>query len=192
VLSELPYPEEAIPLYPRAHRVAPALNDVVNNLGIGLLACERAEDAFDSYRRAVALEPDFADAWLQLANALERQDRYQEAAGCLMEEDRLRPGDPLFALRRAASCPAVFPNAEAIARYRAALESTLDAFRGAGLTCSPVVIRRPDVVPEATENSPCGSSSHAGRIRDGPRTGDSILDAAQVSSPNRLGSPKFP
>ena len=133
-LSELGYPEEAIPLYQRAQRAAPGRTDVINNLGNALLACERAEEAIDTYRRAVALEPGFADAWLNLAIALERQDRYQEAADCLMEVDRLRPGDPLIALRRAASCPAVFPDAGAIARYRAALESSLDAFRGVGLT----------------------------------------------------------
>jgi tetratricopeptide (TPR) repeat protein len=134
VHSELGYTEEAIPLYQRAHRAAPGRTDMVNNLANALLASERAEEAIDTYRRAVALEPGFADAWLNLAIALERQDRYQEAAGCLMEVDRLRPGDPLTALRRAASCPAVFPDVEAIARYRAALGSTLDAFRGAGLT----------------------------------------------------------
>jgi tetratricopeptide (TPR) repeat protein len=71
---------------------------VVNNLGNVLMACERAEEAVDSDRRAVALEPGFADRWLNLAIALERQDRYQQAADCLMEVDRLRPGDPLIAL----------------------------------------------------------------------------------------------
>ena len=55
--QELGRPEEAIPLYRRAHRCAPGRVDVLNNLGNALLACERAEEAIDAYRRAVALRP---------------------------------------------------------------------------------------------------------------------------------------
>jgi predicted O-linked N-acetylglucosamine transferase (SPINDLY family) len=133
VLQELGHREEAIARYRRAHPLAPGRIDVLNNLGNALLACGRADEAIDSYRRALAIDPGYADAWLNLATALERQDRHQEAAECLTEVARLRPGEPLIALRRAALCPAVFPSTDAIARYRAELESTLDSFDGAGL-----------------------------------------------------------
>jgi Tfp pilus assembly protein PilF len=133
VLQELGHHEEAIARYRRAHPLAPGRIDVLNNLGNALLARQRADEAIDSYRRALAIDPGYADAWLNLATALERQDRHPEAAECLTEVARLRPGEPLIALRRAALCPAVFPSTEALARYRAELESTLDSFDGAGL-----------------------------------------------------------
>ena len=133
VLLELARPEEAVALYQRAHRSAPGRADVINNLGNALLACERRDEAIEAYRRAATLDPGYADARLNLATALERQDRHGEAADCLAEVARLRPGEPLIALRRAAFCPSVFPSTESIARCRAELESTLDAFRGAGL-----------------------------------------------------------
>jgi protein O-GlcNAc transferase len=133
VLLESGHPEEALAHYRRAHELAPGRPDRLNNLGNALLACERADEAMAAYRRAVAIDPGHADAWLNLATALERRDRHREADRCLAEVERLRPGEPLLALRRAALCPAVFPTTEAIARYRARLEAALDALRGADL-----------------------------------------------------------
>ncbi len=132
-LLELARPEEAVSVYRRAHQSAPDRVDVINNLGNALLACDRADEAIDSYRSAIRPNPGYADAWLNLATALERQDRHGKAADCLTEVARLRPAEPLIAVRRAALCPAVFPSTEAIARYRTQLEATLDAFRGAEL-----------------------------------------------------------
>lgn len=133
LLQEQGHPEPALPLYRRAHELSPARVDVLNNLGNALLALQRIDEAVADYRRAVALDARYADAWLNLAVALERQDRHREADECLAEVARLRPGDPLLSLRRAALCPAVFPSVEAIADYRAGLEAALDALRGAGL-----------------------------------------------------------
>jgi protein O-GlcNAc transferase len=133
LLLELERPEQALPLYRRAHELAPGRGDVLNNLGNALLALRRDDEAVASYRRAVALDAGHADAWLNLAVALEREDRHREAEACLAGVARLRPGDRPLALRRAALCPAVFPDAGAIADYRAGLEAVLDGLRGAGL-----------------------------------------------------------
>ena len=134
VLFESGRPEEALVQYRRAIEAAPGRADRHNNLGGALLGCERVDEAIAAFRRAVAIDPDHADAWLNLATALERLDRHREADRCLAEVERLRPGEPLLTMRRAALCPAVFPSAEDVHSYRAGLESTLDALRGADLT----------------------------------------------------------
>ncbi len=133
LLAETGLSEEAIPLYERAHRLAPARADVLNNLGNARLARDAADAAIDAYRQAIALDPGHVDARLNLATALERLDRQAEASACLAGVERLRPGDPAIALRRASLCPAVFASTDAIARHRADFETALDTLRGAGL-----------------------------------------------------------
>jgi len=126
----------AIPLYERALQAAPGRGDVANNLGNSLLDAGRTDAALAAYRRAVAAGPAAADAHANLGAALARLDRVEEAADALADAARLRPDLPHWPVRIAALCPAVFPSADAIDRYRTGLEAVLDAHR-AGLRLDP-------------------------------------------------------
>lgn len=117
----------------RAGELAPHRGDVLNNLGNALLARGRAEDAADALRRATAADPGRVEAWANLGGALDQLGDAEGAAAALNEAARLAHGVGAWPLRVAALCPAVFPDAEAIDRYRAGLGSALDAVRGAAL-----------------------------------------------------------
>ncbi len=124
---------EAVALYGRALRAAPGRADIPNNLGNALIALGREEEAVAAYRRALGVDPAHADAWANLGTALAQLDRVEEAADCFAAAARHRPGEAHWPLRIAALCPAVFPDAGAIDRYRGALEAALDAHREHGL-----------------------------------------------------------
>jgi tetratricopeptide (TPR) repeat protein len=51
----------------------------------------RLEDAIEAYRRAVALRPDYFEAWNNLGNALRSVRRFDESIASVREALRLRP-----------------------------------------------------------------------------------------------------
>ena len=62
-----------------------------NNSGLALAEQGRLDDAVVSYRRALSLKPDYADAHYNLAGLLRRQGRLDEAAAHYAHTVRLRP-----------------------------------------------------------------------------------------------------
>ena len=54
----------------------------------------RLEEAIDLYRRAIALAPEYWNAWIQLARMLRMRCEYQPAAEALDRVSRARPEDP--------------------------------------------------------------------------------------------------
>jgi len=145
----------AAPLLGRAGELAPRRPDVLNNLGNALAALERPDEAVAAYRRALAAEPAHAEAWANLGAALAGQERIEEAADAYGSAARLRPHEPHWPLRIAALCPAVFPSAEAIDRYRIGLEAVLDAHRGG--------VRLPPGAAAASGIHPSFNLAHHGR-----------------------------
>ncbi len=126
----------ALPLYRRAHELAPRRADVLNNLGIALREGGLVSEGLDAARRAVAVAPDDRDVLAMLGEALASQDLVEEAAAAYTAAGRVQPHEPHWPVRAAALCPAVFPDAAAIDRYRADLEAVLDAHRG-GVSLTP-------------------------------------------------------
>lgn len=118
--------DRAIELHTRAIEKAPARSDIRNNLGAALAAANRFDDAIACYEQVIANDPSFFESRVNLASAWERLDRHDLAAHHLAEVVRLKPSEPLWKLRLAGLCPAVFPTAAEIARFRGRLEETLD------------------------------------------------------------------
>jgi tetratricopeptide (TPR) repeat protein len=63
-----------------------------NNRGNALLALKRYQDALESYDRALALQPDYADALCNRGAALHELQRYDEALECCDRTIALQPG----------------------------------------------------------------------------------------------------
>lgn len=61
----------------------------------GHLAVGEMDEAVTLYRRAVALDPSFFDAWHALGMALLKTGRTKEAIGCGLQAVTLRPNDLL-------------------------------------------------------------------------------------------------
>lgn len=138
--------EGAVGLYGRAHRSAPGRVDVLTNLGATFMEGGHAAEAGAAYRRAAELSPGSAASWANLGVALADEGRAGEAADCFAAAGRLSPGEPHWPIRVAASCPGVFPDAEAIDRYRFGLEAVLDAHRG-GVPLAPAAMADSGVNP---------------------------------------------
>ena len=119
---------EAIAAYERAIEIQPNRAAAYNNLGIALLAERRAHDAIAQFHKAIALEPSCAEFHLNLGAAYAELDRNEEAAQCYEHACRLRPDKTIWRMRSCGLCPAVFQDAEELHRYRAELESRLEAW----------------------------------------------------------------
>ena len=65
----------------------------LNDLGASLAGRGRTDDAIACYRRALALDPDFALALYNLGLALRRRGQLDEALAALRRAVALRPGD---------------------------------------------------------------------------------------------------
>jgi len=61
----------------------------------GHLALGEMEEAITYYRRCVALDPEFFDAWHALGMALLKSGEVKEAIGCGLQAVSLRPNDLL-------------------------------------------------------------------------------------------------
>jgi protein O-GlcNAc transferase len=146
LLREAAEPTLAVPLYRRARALAPARADILNNLAIALIDAGDAEGGLAAARRAVELAPDDPAIWVDLGSNLERLDRVEEAAEAYAAAARLRPDRPHWPIRIAAICPAVFPDAGSIDRYRIGLEAVLDAHR-AGLRLDPEAAQTSGCLP---------------------------------------------
>jgi tetratricopeptide (TPR) repeat protein len=79
------------------------------------------EAAIGEFDRALALQPDHADAWIQKGIALARLGHHETAAAALAEAIRLRPDDPELWLQKAGSLHELQRHADALAACDEAL-----------------------------------------------------------------------
>ena len=86
--------EEAIAGLRAAGSAGAADVTVFNDIGVALNASRRSEAAVSHFRRVLVLEPEAPEAWANLANALRRCGRYDEAAAAALTGVRLAPDDP--------------------------------------------------------------------------------------------------
>ena len=89
----------SVPSTPRPSRATPApaaprSADAEYNLGLQNKEAKRFPDAVENFRRAVALRPNFPEAWNELGYALRQAGRYQDALKAYDEALRLRPNFP--------------------------------------------------------------------------------------------------
>ena len=69
--------------------------DDLYDRAIDLVAEGKAEEAVTAYREALALDPNFTDAWTGLALALAELHRFEEAIEAGKKLVELEPDDPL-------------------------------------------------------------------------------------------------
>ncbi len=85
--------DEALTCLRRALEAEPGNWGAVNNLGTVLLwSLDRKDEAENHYRKALALKPDYADAMVNLGNAMRDKGDVTEAAECFRRALALEPG----------------------------------------------------------------------------------------------------
>jgi len=82
-------PWEAIPYFMEALTLAPYFPEANYNLGRSYLMVDQAGMAIPFLQKAIKFKPDLAGAYSELAAALNREGRYQEAA-MLLEKNLVR------------------------------------------------------------------------------------------------------
>jgi tetratricopeptide (TPR) repeat protein len=83
--------ESAVELISRAAHINPVA-PVYFNLGNAYQSLDRLEDAADSFRRAVALNPEYVSALNNLGIVLQQQGQMEAAINCFREALQLQPG----------------------------------------------------------------------------------------------------
>lgn len=78
----------------RRQSPAEASAETEYNRGVRARVVKDWSAAADAFRRALALRPDFADAWNELGYALRHQGRYAESLDAYGRALRLRPDFP--------------------------------------------------------------------------------------------------
>lgn len=86
-----------------AIEIAPTFPDLRRELGEVYFAADRVKDALDQFRRAVELNPRFADAWALCGVCMKRQGNEQEARLCFLNAVNLQPGHPIATLELSAA-----------------------------------------------------------------------------------------
>jgi tetratricopeptide (TPR) repeat protein len=91
---------------------------ILNNFGNALFFVRRYEEALRNLEQALALNPDFPDAWLNYGRALNAAGRPQEALAAFAQLERIKPGSASAKMGEARAYTELgqFDNAEAAAR----------------------------------------------------------------------------
>ncbi len=124
-----------------AARIGPAPPPLWNNLGITLVELGRTQEAEASYRRAIELDPNFAEAHYNLGCLLHLHGRTDEAIAC---HQAALTADPSHGAARLALCiselPILYGTEAEVAdqrrRYAAALDSLVAAAQAPGIARS--------------------------------------------------------
>jgi len=104
-----------------ALKINPSVPAVHNNRGAALAALQRFEEAAESYRRAVALAPDYIDAHVNRGNALKELGRLVAALASYDRVIALAPGHAVAHVKRGDVLQALERFEEALASYDRAI-----------------------------------------------------------------------
>ena len=83
--------EEAKQLYHSILKTQPSNLDANNNLGVLLIAINKADEAEVCFKKVIELKPDFVEAHHNLGNALDKLNRLDEAEVCFKKAIELKP-----------------------------------------------------------------------------------------------------
>jgi len=113
------------PAHSTAHAASTDDIDAVFNRGEALEATDR-KAAEAAYRKVLALDPDHADAYLNLGALLCEAKRCKEAVALYDEALRRKPGEALLHFNRAVALEDQGRSVEALAAYNASLQLAPD------------------------------------------------------------------
>ena len=105
----------------RAAKLSTATHLTHQNHAIALMGLERFADAVTACDRAVALKPDYANAYFQRARCLARLSRFEEAAASYEKALALNPRDPVAKYMLGVSYAALGKSDDALAAYDSAI-----------------------------------------------------------------------
>ena len=99
------------------------LGHAVASFGFGLLCGEqgRLSEAVENYRQAIATQPDFVDAWINLGTAVLTLGRHQEALALYRRAIEIRPQNAMAHGNLGKALQDMGRTDEAVAAYRAAI-----------------------------------------------------------------------
>lgn len=107
-----------------ATRLDPNDPRILNNLGDVLRGAGRFQDSERAYRRAIAIDSDYADPWYGLGTLYLQQKHPTEALPCFDRALAIHPGLHRARLNRGLAAELIGNRAEAIAAYRDFLART--------------------------------------------------------------------
>ena len=119
-------PAEALPLIASALRALPNRADIHVSLGNAHKALGDYTAAEESYRKAIAINPDYSPGWGNLGVALRMQNRNEEAAACFERVVALKPDNIRALTNLGAAQQAAGRLEEALSSLRRAIEKAPD------------------------------------------------------------------
>lgn len=122
---------------------------VLNNLGSVLLMQDRLPEAETTLTDAVALAPDYADAYLNLAMARERMGKLEAASKGYRLVTSLKPDHWWQALRADCLLPVAFESTLAIDQWRSDFATTIERWRGRPGQLDPAWLHHSGIEPPA-------------------------------------------
>ncbi len=92
--------DAAVAFYDKALEIQPGFPEALYQRGDALTLDEKAEEAIESYRRAIAAAPNYFEPYQGISITLSQLGRFQEALHFCDEALRIRPGDPGATVQR--------------------------------------------------------------------------------------------
>jgi len=128
LFSELGQADAAVRHYRQAARLQPGSAEVRSNLGIALQATGRLDEAIGCFEEAIGLNARLANIHRNLGLAEKLRGRTDEARAAYRRSLALAPDDSLLRLEAETVAPFILASNQAIDRYRAELDATLDRY----------------------------------------------------------------
>ena len=132
--------DEAIGSYRHAIELMPEYLQAHYDLGNALKRIGDLDQARTSYEAALRIQPDHLGALVCLGNVLKTQDHLDLAADCYRRALEKSPENAAWDLWIASLCPTVFPDTEAIDRYRQKFLSDLERVSTKEFKLSPEAV----------------------------------------------------